>query len=88
MKSFRRVKKTSIKLDIAPLLDVMFMLLLFFLLTSSFLKPAISLKLPVAGSKEKAKNRDIIVSVDKNEKIYLNRNEVGIDELPLISNHN
>jgi biopolymer transport protein ExbD len=84
MKSFRRVKKSTIKPDIAPLLDVMFMLLLFFLLTSSFLRPAISLKLPAAGSREKAKNQDIIVSVDKEGKIFLNRDEVEAEELPLL----
>ncbi len=82
MKSFRRAKKSSIKPDVAPLLDVMFMLLLFFLLTSSFLRPAISLKLPVAGSREKAKNREIIVSVDKEGKIFLNRNEVEAELFP------
>jgi biopolymer transport protein ExbD len=82
MKSFRRGKKSSLQTDIAPLLDVMFMLLLFFLLTSSFLRPAISLKLPAAGSREKAKNRDIIVSVDKEGSVFLNRDEVGIEEFP------
>ncbi len=84
MKSFRRAKKTSISMDVAPLLDIMFMLLLFFLLTSSFLKPALLLKLPVAGSREKVKNPDIIVSVDREGRVFLNRNEVEIDRLPAL----
>ncbi len=82
MKSFRRAKNRSISMDIAPLLDIMFMLLLFFLVNSSFLKPAILLKLPVAGSREKVKNPDIIVSVNREGRVFLNRNEVEIDQLP------
>ncbi|MFC1670395.1 ExbD/TolR family protein [Spirochaetota bacterium] len=81
MKPFRRKAKPTIKMDMAPLLDVMLMLLLFFLLTSSFLNPSIQLKLPNASNRDRVEKRDIVISVDKNEVIYLNRNKVNIEDL-------
>ena len=65
MKPFIRRNKTSMLLDIAPLIDVMFMLLLFFILTSSFSRPSIPLKMPEASNKEKVEKEDLIISVDK-----------------------
>ena len=59
----------------------MFMLLLFFLLTSSFLKPSIHLNLPEASNTEKVNKEDIIISIDKNSNIFLNRNKVDADML-------
>ena len=68
-------------MDIAPLMDVMFMLLLFFILTSSFMSPSIQLQLPKASNNEKLEKQDIIVSVNKNENIYLNHQIVSIEVL-------
>lgn len=81
MKSFNRHKKTSIYMDIAPLIDVMFMLLLFFILTSSFMTPSIPLKLPKASNEDRIEMQDIIVSVDKEDNIYLNRQKVDLGTL-------
>ena len=81
MKPFIRHKKTSMALDIAPLIDIMFMLLLFFILTSSFVRPSISLKMPEASNQEKIEKQDIILSVDKDNNIYLNRQKVDLNKL-------
>ncbi len=81
MKPFIRHKKTSMALDIAPLIDVIFMLLLFFMLTTSFIRPSIALKMPEASNKEKIEEQDIIISVDKDDNIYLNRQKVDLNEL-------
>ena len=81
MKPFIRHKKTSMALDMAPLIDVVFMLLLFFILTSSFIRPSIALNMPEASNKEKLEKQDIILSVDKDNNIYLNRQKVSLNEL-------
>jgi len=81
MKPFIRRNKTSMLLDIAPLIDVMFMLLLFFILTSSFSRPSIPLKMPEASNKEKVEKEDLIISVDKDDNIFLNRQKVDMEEL-------
>ena len=88
MKKLIRHRKGKNEMDITPLLDVMFMLLLFFLLTSSFLNPSISLKLPEAANKKVEKNQNIIVSVDKDGTIYCNREAVTIDTLPNVLKKN
>lgn len=81
MKPFIRHKKTSMALDIASLIDVMFMLLLFFMLTTSFLKPSIHLKMPEASNEERIEEQDIIISIDKDNNIYLNRQKVDLNGL-------
>ena len=80
MKKIIRHKKVSFNIDIAPLLDVMFMLLLFFLLTSSFLSPSIPLKLPGASNSDVSESRDIVVSVDNTGSIFLDRKPVSAEE--------
>ena len=56
MKPFIRSKKISMTMDIAPLIDIIFMLLLFFMLTTSFSRPSIPLKMPDAANKQKSNN--------------------------------
>jgi len=81
MREFRRKTVQAGKLDMTPLLDVMFMLLLFFLLTSSFLNPSIKLQLPHASNKDKLKKQDIIISIDMENNVYLNREKVNLSDL-------
>jgi biopolymer transport protein ExbD len=81
MKPFIHRKKVSTAMDIAPLIDVMFMLLLFFMLTSSFLKPGIPLKLPEAGNTQVLEKEEIIISIDRDGTMYVNRQIVGLNEL-------
>ncbi|MCD4782066.1 MAG: biopolymer transporter ExbD [Candidatus Omnitrophica bacterium] len=70
-------------LDIAPLIDIVFMLLLFFILTSNFIKPSIPLKLPEASNKKKIEDQDIMISINDKGKIYFNRELVSIDFLEI-----
>ena len=81
MKPFIRHKKTSMAMDIAPLIDIMFMLLLFFILTSSFSRPAIPLKMPEASNRKKLEKEDIIITIDRESDIYLNRKKIELNEL-------
>lgn len=81
MKPFIRHKKASMALDMAPLIDVVFMLLLFFMLSSSFIKPSILLRMPEASNKKKIEKQDIVISLDKEENLYLNREKITFDSL-------
>lgn len=83
IKPFLRKKKISMVLDIAPLIDIVFMLLLFFILTSNFIKPSIPLKLPEASNKKKIEDQDIMISINDKGKIYFNRELVSIDFLEI-----
>ncbi len=69
-------KKASLekgKLDITPLIDVIFLLLLFFMLSSSFiLQPGIKVNLPESKVSEAQSEDNIIVTITAERKILLN----------------
>ena len=68
-----RQRKPSIRIEMSPLIDCIFLLLIFFLLSSTFLTPKIQLALPKAGSTGSSSDNDvIIVTVDADGQAYLN----------------
>lgn len=69
-------------INLTPLIDVIFLLLVFFMLTSSFIYPALDLTLPKAEQKpESGTPQRLVVSVDANGEVYLNRSRVNEQEL-------
>ncbi len=75
-------KRVSTHLNIAPLIDVVFLLLIFFMLSSHFVtQPGIKLTLPTAVTGELRPEEDIIISVTGDNDLYLNGEKVGLEEL-------
>lgn len=69
-------------LDIAPLIDIVFLLLVFFMLTSTFLVPeAIELDLPESRSASVIETTPIIVSLDQTGQLALNGKLIKLDKL-------
>lgn len=69
-------------LDIAPLIDIVFLLLVFFMLTSTFLRPeAIDLQLPESASAEPSEQTRISVVLDRDGRVLLNGDPVPLDRL-------
>jgi biopolymer transport protein ExbD len=69
-------------LDIAPLIDIVFLLLVFFMLTSTFIVPeAIELELPDSSSTSVTDTRPIIVSMDKKTQLSLNGQRIELTQL-------
>lgn len=76
-------KKVSTSLNIAPLIDVIFLLLIFFMLSSHFVtQPGIKITLPVAVSAELHVEEDMIVYITENSALYLNGAETSLEKLP------
>lgn len=72
-------------LDIAPLIDIVFLLLVFFMLTSTFMVPeAIELDLPESKSAVAIDTTPIIVSLNHTGKIALNGEQISITQLQLL----
>jgi biopolymer transport protein ExbD len=72
----------KIGLNITPLIDVLFILIIFFTVSSTFLEqPGIELKLPDAESSQTHTAQKVIIYVDKNEDIYLNDEPVNVNIL-------
>jgi biopolymer transport protein ExbD len=72
MIDFPRPRRSRLTLDMAPLVDVVFLLLVFFILTSSFLPPALPLDLPGSTNEEAAPAEPIVVSLDSAGAIAVN----------------
>lgn len=72
MIEFSRPKRPSLTLDMAPLIDVVFLLLVFFILTSSFLPPALPLELPRTSNEQVAPAEPVVVSMDAQGSIAIN----------------
>ncbi len=80
-------------LDIAPLIDIVFLLLVFFMLTSTFLVPeAIELELPESTSATVTEITPITVALNASGELALNGEPLQLDELrsaikPLITDN-
>jgi biopolymer transport protein ExbD len=75
-------RKRSVVINVTSLIDVMFNLLLFFMVSTTFLStPAIKLELPKAKHGEVVEQRPIIVYIDADGTVYLNDEPVNISLL-------
>ena len=80
---FDRRKRLRTQLNIAPLIDVVFLLLIFFMLSSQFIsRPGIKVTLPRASTAKLHPGKDIIVSITEDRVLYLNEEEVTLENLP------
>jgi len=78
----RKRHKTAIKFDPTPMTDVVFLLLIFFLLSSPFMiQPGIKIKLPKAASAEAEIYDKVIITVTRDNKTFINEKEVTLDHL-------
>ncbi len=69
-------------IDFAPLIDVVFLLLIFFMLTSSFIfQPGIKVNLPRAITSEALSEKNIIITITAENLIYMDGKLVTINEL-------
>jgi len=70
------------QIDIAPLIDMIFQLLIFFMLTSSFvMQPGIKVNLPKAVTSEVVKIENIEIIVSSENVTYLNGKVITTQEL-------
>jgi biopolymer transport protein ExbD len=74
---FTRPKRPTLSIDMAPLIDVVFLLLIFFMLTSSFAPPAVPLTLPKAASGAPTEMAKVVVSLDQAGGISISENPIS-----------
>jgi biopolymer transport protein ExbD len=81
---FERVKRHHSAINIAPLVDMIFLLLLFFMLTYQIVADhGIEVRLPEATSAEVQDSGMVEIMVDADENLYVNGLRVRLDDLPL-----
>lgn len=78
----RYSRTLSAQFDLTPLIDCVFNLLLFFMLTSSFvLMPGIRVNLPRALTSEAIPEKSLVVTVTEENLVYLNERAVTLADL-------
>ncbi len=82
--NFRPTKKSrSLILNLTSLIDVMFLLLIFFMVTSTFRnQPAITLVLPRSATAAETVDTPVILFLTADGEVYLNDAKVPVHELP------
>ena len=79
---FRQATPVKAEFDLTPLIDCVFNLLLFFMLTSSFIiQPGIRINLPKALTSETIHDTSLVVTVTEDNLIILNENAVTLEDL-------
>ena len=75
-------RKLDASLNMTPMIDIVFLLLIFFLLTTNFItEEGIKVKLPQARSTTAQTQEDITVFISKEGKIYIRNDELNESRL-------
>ena len=70
------------QIDLTPMLDVVFIMLIFFIVTSSFIKePGVELFKPQASTTESCPNGTILIAVDERGALHYNKDEISLDRV-------
>jgi len=78
----RHYNITKGEINLAPLIDMVFQLIIFFMLSSSFImQPGIKIKLPKAETTETIKEKEIFVDISENGTIFYNGKVVSLVKL-------
>ena len=65
--------------DITPMLDVVFIMLIFFIVTATFIKEAgIDVDKPEAATAVVQEKASILVAIDANDQVWINRRQVDV----------
>lgn len=76
-----RARKSKLSLDMAPLIDVVFQLLIFFMLTSSFSHATMNVALPKAKTVDQPQQEKIVISISETGDIFLNEQKTSMEFL-------
>ena len=79
---FKRRLSPNANVDLVPMIDVVFQLVVFFMVSSTFvMTPGIALDLPQSSSSEPVVINRLVVTVISDQELYVNRERVSLDGL-------
>ncbi len=79
---FKSITKKRTTINVTPLIDVLFILLIFFMVSSSFIEqPGVKLELPTIKSRESTRVENLVVHVSKEGEIFLGETQVELENL-------
>lgn len=69
------------EINVTPLVDVMMVLLVIFMVTAPMMQQGVDVNLPAARGKALPASERIVVTIKRNERVYVNKARVEVDEL-------
>ena len=78
---FPRRRKIEAHIDMTPIIDTLLQLFLIFLISASFVASAVRLELPKASVNQKSPSEPIVVSLDADNQMFLNREPIAVSDL-------
>ena len=79
--NIRKKDRSHGEVHTGPLNDILFILLLFFLITSTLANPNLVRVNNPKGSKDTKSKQNIVVSIDKDQKIYIGQHLIDVNQL-------
>ena len=77
--SARRRSKSVLELNMAPLIDMVFILLIFFLVTTSFVKETgIEVNRPTATTAVQKNKATLLVGIDEENRVFFDQREIDV----------
>ncbi len=77
MRRRRQMDTDESEVNLTPMLDVVFIMLIFFIVTASFVKEAgIDITRPPAATAERKERGNILVAITENGQIWINKRQV------------
>tara|TARA_R110000823_G_scaffold119998_20_gene244586 strand:- start:22776 stop:23180 length:405 start_codon:yes stop_codon:yes gene_type:complete len=75
----RAVVEDEAQIDLTPMLDVVFIMLIFFIVTASFIKEAgVEVNRPEASTSQPVENVNILVAVNANNEIWMDNRRIDV----------
>ncbi|NIP29111.1 MAG: biopolymer transporter ExbD [Candidatus Dadabacteria bacterium] len=83
LKENNKNQGTLMNMDLTPIVDVIFNLLIFFALSLNFasISSGIKVKLPTATSAEQVKSKDLTINLTNDGRIFFNSDEIKFESL-------
>ena len=79
MRRRKKIYQEESGLDLTPMLDIVFIMLIFFIVTTSFVKESgIEVNRPNAETAERNDKGNILVALSENNEIYIDRRKVEL----------
>ena len=79
MRSHRNRQEEDAAIDMTPMLDIVFIMLIFFIVTASFVKESgLDVTRPEAETTVKQSRVGILIAIGENNEIYVNRRQIDL----------
>jgi len=73
------------EINLTPMLDIVFIMLIFFIVTATFVKEAgVEIRKPAAVTQERKDQASILIAITDKDEVWINNRQVEVDSLPSV----